>query len=755
MPAASDASTIRTRSLGRVSTLGRPRHRGRSAGRLTPRCNVVEGTRDAGRDPASASSAAMSTPMSPPPVTSSGRDELPPYVSNGFVGIRVLDIPLLPGVVLVNGYAGTDPVIQVEAAAQAPYPLAGDLALDRVWLGTSPQLAAFVDQRYDFATGELTTRFRYRTDAAAAEVEVLTLCSRTRPTIVLQEVAVTVERACDVVLRAVVDPSHVRGRFLDRRVTPDTDAGGAEGSMLWESLGGLSRLGIAYRTEVVGDAAERRVQDWGIDGPLATDHALRATRGRTVRLRQIVSLVPDVMHHDPDDQAVRLVAEAAAAGFDRLRAENRSAWEELWKGRILVDAADDRWQRLADAAFFYLNASTHPSAPASTSIYGLAQWHDYHYYYGHVMWDIETFSVPPLLLLQPDAARGLLEFRTRALDAARNNAKLNGLQGIQFPWESGPTRSEEAAPRPGKASWFEDHVSLDIAWAFAQYVHATGDGRFAEEHASRVLYGVADWLVSRVRRTRRGFSIPETMGIAERTEPADDDAFTVMAAKLVMQEAIASAARLGDPVRDVWAQVERGLDLRLGGPGKVVMSHDGFHPGEEKGATPGPLAGLFPYWFPLAGDVEQATLRYYLELADVYVGNPMLSPLFGVWACWAGDRRLAKRLLVEGYAELVGDRFLQTLEMSPSRFPDKPRSGPFFANLGGFLSGLLYGLPAIRLGPGEPETWPSRPVVLPDGWRSIEVERAWVRGRPARIVARHGADRATLEVRPRRSSRAA
>jgi hypothetical protein len=59
--------------------------------------------------------------------------------------------------------------------------------------------------------------------------------------------------------------------------------------------------------------------------------------------------------------------------------------------------------------------------------------------------------------------------------------------------------------------------------------------------------------------------------------------------------------------------------------------------------------------------------------------------------------------------------------------------------------GLIYGLPGLRLGPGPAETWPSRPVVLPAGWKSIEIERAWVRMQPARIVAEHGASRATIE----------
>ena len=46
------------------------------------------------------------------------------------------------------------------------------------------------------------------------------------------------------------------------------------------------------------------------------------------------------------------------------------------RGRIRLIGAGDEWQALADAAFFYLNTSVHASSPASTSIFGLATWHD-------------------------------------------------------------------------------------------------------------------------------------------------------------------------------------------------------------------------------------------------------------------------------------------------------------------------------------------------------------------------------------------
>jgi trehalose/maltose hydrolase-like predicted phosphorylase len=689
----------------------------------------------------------MSTPLSPDRVTTTGTRELPAYLSNGVIGLRVVDIPLLPGMTMVSSFTGLHPVMQVEAAANAPYPLAGDLAIDDVWLVTAPHLAEFVDQAYDFAAGELTTRFRFHGEKATANVEVLTFCSQKRPTLALQEVAVEVSAPCELQMRALVDINDVHGRVARRDLEPPgRDGDLIDGSLSWLSLGDLSRCGVAYVTEFRGDAAaEKRQADWGLESSLATDYRLRAEPGRRYRLRQIACLVPSRLHEDPDRAATRVVAMAGADGFDELRRENHVEWAELWKGRIVIDADDDRWQRLADAAFFYLNSSVHSSSPSSTSIYGLAQWKDYHYYYGHVMWDVDVFAVPPLLLSQPEAARSMLGYRLESLAAARNNARIHGRNGIQFPWESGPLRGEEAAPGVGRASWHEDHVSLDVAWAFTQYAHATGDELFLEREASRVLFGVSDWIVSRATRTATGYELRRTMGIAEREQPSDNDAYTTMAARVVLGEAIAWAERLRTTPNPHWREVLDGLSLRHLARSRVLRSHDGFQSNESKGATPGPLAGIFPLWHDVDDATFRATAAYYLDLAPGYIGSPMLSALYGVWAAWLGDRRRSASLFREGYADLVTGRFLQTMEQAPELEPDKPASGPFFANLGGFLMGLAYGLPGIRLGPEEPEAWPRRPVVLPAGWRSIEIERAWVRREPARIVARHGAARASIE----------
>ena len=122
----------------------------------------------------------------------------------------------------------------------------------------------------------------------------------------------------------------------------------------------------------------------------------------------------------------------------------------------------------------------------------------------------------------------------------------------------------------------------------------------------------------------------------------------------------------------------------------------------------------------------------------------MLPALYPVWAAMAGDRALALKLFEEGYAAYDHPRFHQCLEYRLDHEDSQTPAGPFFANLGGLLLGLLYGFTGLEIDDGPPEAWARRPVVLPQGWTAIEVERLWIRGRPMRLTARHGAERAEL-----------
>ena len=293
----------------------------------------------------------MAGPINPPAQEGPRGGELPAYVSNGLIGLRVREVPLISGMAIVSGVAGEHPVRRIEAALPVPYPLAGDLAIDGVALSDESWAVSDLHQVYDFASGELTSTFAFSTGGARVDAEVLTFASRGAPALVLQEVTVQADRACDLRLQARVDTTRLRGTVKRRLTgTPGEDEPVCDGSLLWEPEGGLCQCGFALDTELIGGDAECEVADWDAKGPLETTYTLRLAKGRKVRLRQIAAAIPSALNHRPDEEAVRRVARGRRTGFETLRKRNREAWNELWKSRIVIRGASEQHQALVDAA---------------------------------------------------------------------------------------------------------------------------------------------------------------------------------------------------------------------------------------------------------------------------------------------------------------------------------------------------------------------------------------------------------------------
>lgn len=180
----------------------------------------------------------MSSPINPPVARGVRNGELPAYVSNGLIGLRVREQPLQAGMCLVSGVAGEHAERRIEAAAPSPYPLAADIALNGVWISDQPSAVSDLVQAYDFATGELTSRFRFEGGGRVAQVTVVTFANRDAAALVQQEVRIEVDGACDLTVRAVVETAGLRGRVIGRRVdTPGEPEPVCDGFLLWEQEG--------------------------------------------------------------------------------------------------------------------------------------------------------------------------------------------------------------------------------------------------------------------------------------------------------------------------------------------------------------------------------------------------------------------------------------------------------------------------------------------------------------------------------------
>ncbi len=251
--------------------------------------------------------------------------------------------------------------------------------------------------------------------------------------------------------------------------------------------------------------------------------------------------------------AASLLEQAEEAGFDALVAEHRGAWARRWQDAAVgIDgpAAD---QLAARFSIFHLLANAADTDETAVSARGLTGTG----YGGHVFWDSEVFALPALAAINPPAARAMLEYRIRRLDAARAAARARGRDGARFPWESAdegndvtPTfvRGPNDRIIPIRTGHSEDHISADVAWAACHYATWTGDDAFLAGPGGELVIETARYWASRVRITNDGTGhIYEVIGPDEYHAVVDDNAFTnVMARWNLRRGADLLAARGGN-----------------------------------------------------------------------------------------------------------------------------------------------------------------------------------------------------------------
>ena len=250
---------------------------------------------------------------------------------------------------------------------------------------------------------------------------------------------------------------------------------------------------------------------------------------------------------DPERVPTAEEARASLEGveLEPLLAEHRAAWAARWAAAEVGIEGHDDLQRAARFAVFHLQAAGPSDGESAVGARGLAG----DGYKGHVFWDTDVFVLPHLAATQPAAARAMLEYRLRRLEAARAHARASGREGARFPWESARTGEDVTPPfgtlpngqrMPILTGLHEEHVTADVAWAATFYSDWTGDRAFAEGPGRTLLVETARYWASRLELDPDGSAhIRHVIGPDEYHEDVDDNAFTNVMARWNLRRAAA------------------------------------------------------------------------------------------------------------------------------------------------------------------------------------------------------------------------
>jgi trehalose/maltose hydrolase-like predicted phosphorylase len=669
----------------------------------------------------------------------------PAYLSNGFVGLRIKTNPFLGQSALLSGFTGSHERFGVEA--YAPVPAAEcNISMDSASMRNMPQGYELIEQTYDFSCGELSTKFAY-TNALGKKLTGTTLvyCSRTLPSVVIQQTELFADQPCELRFSMLFDPTKLPVNTKKTYMPKDSCDG-----VLWiGSRDGSQTAGVAAYLQALAGDGEKYTDssdEWGFgEERIFKSYTIRAKPGIPYRFNMITSYVPGALHSEPHWQSVRMVKLAQWRGFERIRDENKTAWASIWESRIKIEGACEEWQDIVDASFFYLYTSLHASAPQSVAPYGLSRRDEYK---GHVFWDAESFMFMLPLMTNPDIAKAMLDYRFERLPAARHNAMINGFAGIQFPWQSGESGDEVTRVSAGAAGGAgEQHINFDVAMAFAAYAQVSGDPVFLREKAWPVLKGVAEWIASRAQKTRRGYEILFVTGIDENADNVNNDAFTNIMSKRVLTFANKFAQKLGYPVNALWDDIANNIIIPVHSEMQFIQQYENCP--VKDSMPPDTLMAYFPYGYRHSREIDENTYRFYMRDFLSFLTYPMLSGFLGVIPARLGDRKFSLECFNRGNLDFFIDPYMMCTESAFAAKKNTPADYMFtifLSGRGSLLTGIMLGLTGLDIWQDDPKHWLTGPIALPEGWDRIILEKVFIKGKPARIIAENGKPTAEIQL---------
>ncbi len=407
---------------------------------------------------------------------------------------------------------------------------------------------------------------------------------------------------------------------------------------------------------------------------------------------------------DPQTESERFVIFNLLTPRADLLGQHKKLWEELWEGDIIIEGnlQDQLDVRLA---LYHLYAFSRGDSDLSIAPMGLSS----QSYNGHIFWDSELWMFPPLLLLNQDIARSLVNYRSDRLGKAKEKAINFGYKGAMFPWESDDT-GEEATPAWALTGTFEHHITADVSIAFWNYYRVSQNLEWLKSKGYPLMKEVADYWVSRAIKNEDGtYSIKNVVGANEFAPNVDDNAFTNGSAITALQYATEAAKTVGETADPLWNKVASKI--------RILKFEDGTT--KEHATYEGEIikqADVNLLTYPLNVVSDETTvlkdLKYYEPKLSLE-GPAMGQSVFAVIYARLGNAKEAYRLFRRSYEPNKRPPFGALAEAATS-------DNPYFATgAGGMLQVVLFGFGGLDI---TNEGIVQKNPILPKEWESLIIK---------------------------------
>jgi Trehalose and maltose hydrolases (possible phosphorylases) len=397
----------------------------------------------------------------------------------------------------------------------------------------------------------------------------------------------------------------------------------------------------------------------------------------------LVSTMTNSSHcTDVKNESDRLTIFAAFEGTDRLISRHTKLWEDLWNSDIEI-YGDKQLQQDVHNMLYNLYSSVREGSRLSLSPMGLSGLG----YNGHVFWDSEIWIYPALLVLHPEMALSLIDYRIDRYSQAKKNAVSHGYKGAMYPWESSDT-GYESTPVWAFTGPSEHHITACIAIAIWNYYCVTQDIDWLSNQGYPIIKGCADFWVSRAEKESDGWHIKNVVCADEWAIGVDDNAFTNGAAKVNLNIAIKAAQKIAYSPDRKWQEVADNLVILKGKDG-VTLEHASYKGENIKQADVNLLS--YPLNIIKKSEQTEKDLNYYITKVPEENTPAMTKAIFSLLYARLGNKEKASFYLKGAYINNLCPPFRTIAEF-------KNGTNPYFVTgAGGVLQAIMMGFAGLEI----------------------------------------------------------
>lgn len=637
--------------------------------------------------------------------------------ANGQIGLLSSRNPLQVDKVIIGGLYDICGTVRVNNYFPNINPLDIELRVDGEKIGKS-NISAYT-QQMNFRNAAFRGTFDF---ADKVSVTYSTMALRHLPYGFMTDVTVVAKADCQLQVlnqhkasEALRDPQGYIS-YIDNKANPFTEQYPSYCLMTTTALSPGGKHQLAATTafmfpgeEAVGTPYAIIHRDNRGVGRHTMEFAHNMAAGDTLHFCLVGTIIASNVVPDTRNEAERLTVYQLLEGYERILSRHNKAWEQLWESDILIDG-DPQAQQDIHSMLYHLYAFFREGNPFGCSPMGLSGLG----YAGHVFWDSETWMFPVLLLMQPDLAREMLQYRSERLPMAMNNAYMHGYKGAMFPWESAGSGQEETSPHAMYPS-LEQHVTGDIALACWQYYQLTRDKQWLHDIGYPILRSTADFWVSRIEDNGDIICVTganEWNSNSFGGKQVNNDAFTIGVAKTNLQYAAKAAKALGEQADAAWQTTADKLQWKYL-DGDIIASHDGYHGEVTKQAS----VALLAYPLQMITDKQAIlhNLEYYIATVPEQKTPAMSKSIYATLYARLDMPDKALYWWRDSYLPNLNPPFRVVAEFNGGTNPY------FLTGAGGTLQALLFGFAGLDItDKGLKQTY--KPV-LPDEWTALTIRR--------------------------------